>query len=179
MTATAYGWSGLKADGGRVILKGAPLAETALTGIVTYATQADFDAAVAADRASSLTFGQVQTATANALTRACAAAITGGFTSSALGTAHLYGSKTTDQANLEADMMAVSQTGGASLTVDLACSADAGATWAVVSHTNVQVGQVWSDFRAWRIACQAKRRTLQAQLAAATTVAVVQAIVWA
>lgn len=112
----------------------------------------------------------------NDIELACAAAITGGFSSAALGAAHWYGSKLTDQANLDADMMAAASS--TVTTTDIACSADAGATWNAASHTAAQIGQVWADFRAWRIACQAKKRALQAQVAAAGDAATVASIAW-
>ncbi len=124
----------------------------------------------------------LKTAVAEALSRACAAAIAGGYASSALGAPHWYASKETDQANLDADMMAAAAGGAAAnppVTADIACSADNGGTWTVVTHNAAQVVQLWGDFRAWRVAQQAKNRTLQTQIAAATTVDAVAAIVWA
>ena len=112
-----------------------------------------------------------------AIEAACAAAITGGFSSTALGAPHWYGSQLTDQANLDADMMAAAS-GGSATTADIACSADAGATWAIETHSAAQIGQLWADFRAWRIACQVKKRALQAQIAAASDATAASAIVW-
>ncbi len=113
----------------------------------------------------------------NDIELACAAAITGGFSSAALGAAHWYGSKLTDQANLDADMMAAAS-GGASTTTAIACSADGGSTWSRVSHTAAQIGQVWADFRAWRIACQEKKDGLQTEIAAATAADDVTGVDW-
>lgn len=121
--------------------------------------------------------GSYATPRADVIEASCAAAITGGFSSAALGTPHWYGSRMTDQANLDADMMAAAS-GGASTTADIACSADSGATWAVTAHDAAQIGQVWADFRAWRVACQVKKRALQGQIAAAPDAASVAAISW-
>lgn len=114
---------------------------------------------------------------ASVIRSACAAAITGGFSSAALGTAHWYGSNTTDQANLDSDLLAAA-TGGPTITADIPCSADAGVTWAPVTHTAAQIAGVAADFRAWRNAQRAKDWTLQAQIAAATTPDAVSAIAW-
>ena len=60
------------------------------------------------------------------LRTACATAITGGFTSNALGSTYTYGSSVTDQANL--NTVASNPNGGS-----LWC--EAGGVWALKAHT--------------------------------------------
>jgi hypothetical protein len=111
------------------------------------------------------------------LRTACDAAITGGYTSSALGSAHSYPSTPTDQANMAASVLA-------SLLPDLPAGwttpfwCEAGDVWAFTPHTAAQIQQAGRDGKAMIVAAQSKLATLSAEVAAATTVAAVQAIVW-
>ncbi|MEQ0775886.1 hypothetical protein ABLT15_26630 [Paraburkholderia tropica] len=100
----------------------------------------------------------------------CAAAIVDGFTSDALGTSHNYPSAVTDQQNQNS--VANSTAGGL-----LWC--ETGDVWSFSQHTQAQAQTVVSDFAVWLNACQSQLVTLSASVAAATTVAAVQAIVWA
>lgn len=120
---------------------------------------------------------QAQAAQAGALRAACGAAIVGGFTSSALGSAHTYPSQITDQINL----MGASQAASAAptgWTIDYWCADGTGA-WSYASHTADQIKQVFADGVIVRVGLSAKLATLSAQVGAATTVAAVQAVVWA
>ncbi|MEX3764449.1 DUF4376 domain-containing protein [Paraburkholderia phenoliruptrix] len=56
--------------------------------------------------------------------------------------------------------------------------ADAGGNWAWTDHSADQIQTVGRDIKAAILACQAKNAQLAAQVAAATTVAAVQAITW-
>ena len=109
---------------------------------------------------------------------ACGAAITSGFTSSALGSAHTYPSGLTDQANLAANVVSSLLPGLSSTwtTPQLCC--DANGVWAYVAHTAAQIQQVGSDGKAAILGYLTKKAILQAEIEAATTVAAVQAIVW-
>lgn len=113
-----------------------------------------------------------------ALTAACAAAITAGFTSSALGSPYTYGSTLTDQSNLQASVLRSlmpSLPGG--WTTPFKC-ADAAGAWALREHTAAQIQQAGEDGMAMVVAAQQKLATLSAEVAAATTVAAVQAVAW-
>jgi hypothetical protein len=113
------------------------------------------------------------------LSAACAAAIVSGFTSSALGAVHTYPSKVTDQQNLNASVTA-------SLLPDIGTDwvtqfwcADATGAWAWTTHTAAQIQQVGKDGMSAVLALQDKNAQLAAEVIAATTVAAVQAVVWA
>lgn len=126
----------------------------------------------------SATLAEIQAQQIAVITQACAAAITGGFTSSALGAAHTYPSGLTDQANLAANVVSSLLPGLPSTwtTPQLCC--DANGVWAYVAHTAAQIQQVGSDGKAAILASLTKKANLQAEIEAATTVSAVQAIVW-
>ncbi|HTJ89050.1 MAG TPA: hypothetical protein VL356_02570 [Acidocella sp.] len=110
----------------------------------------------------------VQAVQSAAMRTACQAAITAGFTSSALGAVDNYPSDQTTQSNIA--LAAIS--GGA-----LWCQPNNG-EWALTAHTAVQAQQVQKDLAAHIQAQQATYAGLLADIAAATTVAAVQAIAW-
>lgn len=114
------------------------------------------------------TLSEVQVAQNVILAAACRSAIEAGFASSALGAAHTYGCKATDQANI--NLAAVSGGG-------LWCADSTGA-WAFTSHTAAQAQQVQKDMAAHIQAEQAHYAQQLAAVAAATTVSAVQAVVW-
>lgn len=112
-----------------------------------------------------------QTAQVQSLSNACAMQILSGFTSSALGSVNNYASKEVDQRNLT--QSAQSLKGGL-----LSCQNAAG-VWSRQLHTQAQSQQALEDFVTARDAARLKLQTYEAQIAAATTVAQVQAILWA
>ena len=112
------------------------------------------------------------------ITQACATAITSGFTSSALGSAHTYPSSLTDQANLAANVVSSLMPGLPSTWTTPQPCQDASGVWAYVDHTAAQIQQVGSDGKAAILGYLTKKASLQAEIEAATTVAAVQAIVW-
>lgn len=113
-----------------------------------------------------------------ALAKACAATIVSGFTSSALGAAHTYPSQPNDQSNLIGAVTASQSPGlAAGWTVNFWCSDTAGA-WVFAAHTPAQIQQVLADGVVQRVAYSNRLATLKAQVAAAATIAAVQAIVW-
>jgi hypothetical protein len=106
-------------------------------------------------------------------------AIIGGFSSSALGSAHLYPSGQTDQLNLTASVVASMLPGVPStFTTLFYCATGTPAVWAFTPHTAAQIQQVGVDAKAWIQSQQATHATLGAEVMAATTVAAVQAVVW-
>lgn len=109
---------------------------------------------------------------------ACAAAITGGFQSSALGKAYTYPSGVTDQANLSANVLSSMYPGLLANWTTLHLCADSKGVWDYRPHTAAQIQQVGSDGKAAIMACLTKNATLQAQIKAAPDVASVQQIVW-
>ncbi len=122
---------------------------------------------------------QSQAAQTAALSAACGAQIVAGFASSALGSAHTYPSQPLDQSNLIGAATASQSPGLPSTwTCNFWC-ADSSGAWALRPHTAVQIQQVLADGVAAREALSAKLAGLVAQVQAATTVAAVQAIVWA
>jgi hypothetical protein len=112
------------------------------------------------------------------LLEACAAAITGGYTSSALGSPHSYGSQPTDQLNMAASVVAsLLPALPSTWTTSFKC-ADSTGKWAMRPHTAAQIQQAGLDGKTWVTACQNQFDALSAQVTAATSVAAVQAIVW-
>ncbi len=119
-----------------------------------------------------------QAAQAQVLDQACAAAIVSGFTSSALGSAYTYPSGTLDQQNLTASVLASMLPGvAAGWTTPFWCANGEG-VWAWTNHTAAQIQQVGTDAKTAILALQSQNATLQAQVAAATTVDAVAAITW-
>ncbi len=103
------------------------------------------------------------------LTKACAAAIVSGFSSSALGSTCNYPSTLTDQANQ--NTVANCATGGS-----LWC--ESSGAWSFAQHTQDQAKAVVASFSAWLNKCQQQLVTLTAQVNSASTVASVQAVTW-
>ncbi|HQT25674.1 MAG TPA: hypothetical protein PLK99_03645 [Burkholderiales bacterium] len=99
---------------------------------------------------------------------ACQSAIEAGFTSSALGTANIYGCKVTDQANVN-----LAAIGGGSLW----CANSAG-VWAFTVHTAAQAIQVQKDMATHIQSKQSTYAKALSDIAAATTAAEVQMITW-
>ncbi|MEO6920520.1 MAG: hypothetical protein ABI171_16180 [Collimonas sp.] len=118
---------------------------------------------------------QVQVALINS---ACAAAITAGFISSALGTPHTYPAKQTDQQNLSASVLAsIYPNLPANWMTPFWCE-DANGVWAWVSHTASQIQQAGSDAKMAILTNMSKNATLQAQIMTAVDVVSVQKINW-
>jgi hypothetical protein len=96
-------------------------------------------------------------------------AITGGFTSTALGKANTYPNKSTDQQNINS----VSLVGGS-----LWCLNDAG-VWSFTAHTKSQAVKVQADMVAHIQKQQKKCADLISQVNGAKTIDEIKAIVWA
>ena len=125
------------------------------------------------------TLASAQSAQISALTASCAAAITSGYTSSALGSAHTYPSGATDQINMIGSVTASLLPGLASGWTTPFWCADSTGAWSFAPHTAAQIQQAGDDGKAWVVTCQTKLQTLSASVSAAKTLAAVQAIVWA
>ena len=105
-----------------------------------------------------------------ALSAACASAITSGFSSSALGSICEYPSTITDQSNQQA--IAANASGGA-----LWCKS-AGA-WSFKTHTQAQAQAVVASFATWLNKCQQQLLSLTGQVNAPTATAdSIKAVVW-
>ena len=115
------------------------------------------------------TLAEAQSTQIAALRTACANAITGGFTSSALGDIYTYPSGSTDQVNLHT--IAGNLHGG-----NLWC--ETGGSWSFKYHTQSQAKMVLSDFSSWLNTCQSKLLSLTEQANNSTTVEAVKAIVF-
>jgi hypothetical protein len=127
---------------------------------------------------SSALLAQAKTQQNALLTTACAKAITGGFLSSALGTANTYPSTLTDQHNLSGSVIASLIPNLPSTWTTKFWVMDSSGAWTFAAHTAAQIQQAGLDGKAWVTAQQENLDSLKAQVAAATTVTVVQAVVW-
>lgn len=112
------------------------------------------------------------------LSGACKAAIYAGFASTALGEAYTYPAKDTDQQNLNASVVASLLPGLAADWATPFWCADTQGAWAFRMHSAAQIQQVGKDGKAAILAAMSKNQALADQVAAAATVAAVQAIVW-
>lgn len=101
----------------------------------------------------------------------CRAAIIGGFTSSALGTPHVYDSEETDQINI---------VGAALAGVDqpYKCLDPSTDVKSFHLHTAAQLQQLLADGAARKYRCIAQANLLKAQVQAAQTYEELQTIVW-
>jgi len=116
-----------------------------------------------------------------AIDQACAVAIMKGFTSSALGVPHTYPSKMEDQQNLAANVLSSTLPNGqvAGWTTPQICATqDPTPVWAYLSHTAAEIQQVGEDGKAAILNHRMRNQTLQDQIAQATTVAGVAAVMW-
>lgn len=112
------------------------------------------------------------------LTAACSDAIAAGYSSSALGAAHLYPSRLTDQSNMQASVIRSLLPGLATdWTTPFWCADEAG-EWARRDHTAAQIQQAGQDGVAHVLAQQDKLALLAADVAAASTAEAIAAIVW-
>lgn len=112
------------------------------------------------------------------LTNNCKDAITGGYTSNALGSAFTYPSQPTDQANMVASVTDSLLPNLASNWTTKFWCADSNGTWAFRAHTAGEIQQAGQDGKAFVQAQQEKLESLTQQVNAATTKKAVAAITW-
>lgn len=118
---------------------------------------------------------QAQAQQTAAMSAACEAVLIAGFASSALGSAHTYGSNDNDQRNLLNAALAA-QGQSASWKTQLWCAKDG--AWSLTDHTAAQVLQVNADWLAFRLSQQAKCVSMVSQINAASTAADAMSINW-
>ena len=112
------------------------------------------------------------------LTASCAAAITAGFTSSALGSMYTYPSQLTDQQNLAANVLSSLLPALPSTWTTPQMCMNAAGVWEYVNHTAAQIQQAGSDGKTAILAALTQKQTLVNQVMTATTVTEVNAINW-
>ena len=108
----------------------------------------------------------------------CGAAITGGFTSSALGGPHTYPSDQNSQANLAANVLSSMYPDLKADWITPQLCADAEGDWVYRPHTAAQIQQVGLDGKAAILACLTRIDALRKAIDSAADVAAVQAINW-
>lgn len=112
------------------------------------------------------------------LDTACAAAILAGFDSDALGQSHYYPAKLTDQSNLQAAVLASLQPGlTADWTTPVWCQ-DVTDLWVYRDHTAAQIQQVGAAGKNAINARIARKIEREQEVAKATTLDEVNAILW-
>lgn len=112
------------------------------------------------------------------IANACRNAIIGGFSSSALGAAHVYDASDQDQTNIAQDCLEARAAGDdAKWSASLTCTNRAGVK-ASRPHDSKQVMQVASDLRTARVAAQEHKRELLDKLGRAQTPSDVRKVVW-
>ncbi|NDY41239.1 DUF4376 domain-containing protein [Dissulfurirhabdus thermomarina] len=125
---------------------------------------------------------EVRTAKRIEMQAACKAACEAGWTSSALGSPHLYGTRLwPDQHNLAAvalDAVYAKQTGDTTWTTNYWATPSGASEPQRLSHTADQILQVAREVKAMVAGNQDKLAQRYAEIDAATTVAEVQAVVW-
>lgn len=119
--------------------------------------------------------GEIQNLQIQQIDDACAAAIVGGFNSSALGAVYHYPAKTTDQANLNA---AVQRSMLPGFTSVLFWCADRYGNWAMRGHNAAQIQQVGIDGFNWISKCIAQKAQLEVQVMMLSDPAAIAKIVW-
>ena len=116
------------------------------------------------------TLAQAQAAQVAVLHAACAAAITGGFQSAALGSSYAYPSDLTSQGNQST--VASSPSGGA------LWAQPAGGVWALMPHSQAEAQAVVASFVAFLNANQQQLATYTANVNSAATPDAASAVVW-
>jgi len=126
------------------------------------------------DRLLAPTLAELKASKTSEINSACAKEITSGFTSSALGTPHIYQSEQTDQLNL----IGVVTAGQDDYFKCGVTDANGNITWNYALHTIAQLQQVLGDGKVHKLALLKKANTLKMQVVSAKTVADVTKVVW-
>jgi hypothetical protein len=124
------------------------------------------------------TLAQAQASQIAEISTACQSAIYAGFTSGALGAAYNYPAKATDQQNLASSVLASLMPGNPPDWATPFWCSDASGSWAFRAHTAAEIQKVGQDAKAAVLAAMTKNQILSAEVAAASTVDAVNAIVW-
>ena len=125
-----------------------------------------------------LTLAEVKTIKSIQIKKDTELAIYAGYNSSALGTAHHYPAGSKDQMNMIASVTdSYHLTNLPTWTTPFWC-ADTNNVWGYRLHTATQIQQAGADGKAAILVSLSHNATLQGMIAAATTIAQVEAIVW-
>ncbi|MFK0336769.1 hypothetical protein ACIQT7_05865 [Agrobacterium deltaense] len=114
----------------------------------------------------------------DALTVACASAITGNYVSDALGAVHAYPSKQVDQLNMMGSVTDALTPGKPEDWKTPFWCANANGEWEFREHTASQIIAAGQAGKAHVVTCQTILAELSAQVAAAQTIGAVEAITW-
>lgn len=115
---------------------------------------------------------------AASISASCEQFIVAGFDSSALGTIHTYPSNRDDQLNLSGTVQRSMMLGVLPTdTFEFLCK-DLSGVWAYAVHTATQIQQAGKDAYSYILNARVKNATLQAQIAASTTQAQLDTIIW-
>lgn len=110
--------------------------------------------------------------------QACQIAIVSGFVSYALGDEYHYPSKTSDQQNLAASVLASYDPENEPTWSTPFWCADGSGQWEFRPHTASQIREVGRDAKASILGFQFNNEQLQAQISAASTAEEIEAITW-
>ncbi|MFK0339195.1 hypothetical protein ACIQT7_18155 [Agrobacterium deltaense] len=122
--------------------------------------------------------GAAQRKQLDALTGACAAAITGGYTSEALGSVHVYPSNQVDQLNMMGSVTdALTPERPEGWKTPFWC-ANVDGLWEFRDHSDTQIIAAGQAGKAHVVACQTTLARLSAKVLLATTVEAIEAVTW-
>lgn len=128
------------------------------------------------------TLDELKTSKLSSINTLCEAAIVGGFTSSALGSEHVYQSDRDDQINLMGLVTAgaddLLKCGVVTTVIEEDGTEIETITWEWKQHTAAQLKAVFDDGALFKKQQLIKANTLKAQVAAATTAEELDGIVW-
>lgn len=125
-----------------------------------------------------ITLEQSKIIKSNEIRNACSNEILAGFSSNALGSAHLYPSNDKDQVNLSGTIQKSLLPSASIGDVYMFLCADINNVWAYRPHSATQIQQVGTDAYNAILNSRIKNATLQGQIDLATTKAEVEAILW-
>lgn len=126
-----------------------------------------------------LTLSQVQTLQVSSISSACNATITSGVSSLALGSAHIYPTKSDDQRDLSASVLASVIPGNpANWTTQLWCI-DLVGNWSFAYHSASQAQQVGEDVKNQITAMRVKNAILINKVKSSNVISDIQSIIWA